>query len=141
MTSSYVPCPELRTHVPPFVIDALAAGGCRVHRIGSAAYVHGPAVHFIVGVWGRHDPAPAWADRLGRPSAGYLRRARRLDREHRGRAFLRDGRGRFLVALPWYRVAPVRVYAFEPAGLSLVEEEELRAADRRAELRERGWWS
>ena len=139
MTSPlYRSCPEPRTHVPPRVIAALAADGYRVHRIGAAAYVHGQAGHFLFGVWdGR---APGWADRLGAVSAGYLRRARRLDLEHRGRAYLRDRRGRFLVRLPWYRVPPVQVHSFEPAGTSLVDAEELRAAARRAELRSRGWW-
>jgi hypothetical protein len=123
------------------VLYALAADGYRVHRIGAAAYVHGPAGHFLVGVWDcRHDPAPAWAGRLGVPSAGYLRRARRLDLEHRGRAYLRDRRGRFLVRLPWYRIPPVQVHSFEPAGMCLVDAEELRAAERRAQLRDRGWW-
>jgi len=136
---SYCPCPELRTHVTPRVIDGLAARGYHVHRVGAAAYVHGAAGHFLFGVWGRHELAPAWAGRLGAVSAGYLRRARRLDREHRGRAYLRDRRGRFAARLPWYRVPPVRVYSFELVGLSLVDGEELRAAARRAELRSRGW--
>jgi hypothetical protein len=129
----YPACPELRTHVPQRVVDGLASWGHHVHRIGSAAYVHGPAGHFIFGVWDRRE--------LGRPSAGYVRRARRLDLEHRGRAYLRDRRGRFLVRLPWYRVPSVQVHSFEPAGLSLVDAEELRAAERRAELRNRGYWA
>jgi hypothetical protein len=134
-------CPQLRSHVPPRVVDALAAGGFHVHRVGQAAYLHQATLHLILGVWGPHDPEPAWGGRLGFPSAGYLSRARRLDLEHRGRAYLRDRRGRFLVRLPWYRVPPVQVYSFEPAGMSLVDAEELRAAERRAELRSRGYWA
>lgn len=60
---SYCPCPELRTHVTPRVIDALAAAGYHVHRVGAAAYVHGKAGHFLFGVWGplraRTGPGPA----------------------------------------------------------------------------------
>lgn len=138
MTSSYSAAPELRTHVPDRVIAGLAASGHHVHRIGAAAYVHGPSGHWIFGVWDRHELAPPWADRLGVPSPGYLRRARRLDLEQRARAYLRDCRGCFLAVLPWYRVPSVQVYSFEPAGLSLVDAEELRAAERRAELRQRG---
>ena len=140
-TRPYSAIPELRSHVPPRVVDALAAGGYHVHRVGVAAYVHGPAGHFLFGVWDRRGHVPSWADRLGFLSPGYLRRARRRELEHRGRLFLRDERGRFLVRLPWYRVPPVQVYSFEPAGLSLVDTEELRAADRRAELRKRGYWA
>jgi hypothetical protein len=142
------------------VVDALAADGYHVHRVGAAAYIHGPVcsgatpdrqgalldarrptLNLLVGVWGPHELVPSWARRLGAPSAGYIRRARRLDLEHRGRAYLRDRRGRFLVHLPWWRVPPVQVYSFEPAGMSLVAAEELRAADRRAELRNRGYWA
>lgn len=141
MTSSYSACPELRTHVPRRVVAGLAADGYRVHRVGSAAYVHGPAGHFLFGVWDRRETAPPWAGRLGVLSAGYARRARRLDLERRGRAYLRDGRGRFLARLPWWRIAPVQVHSFEPAGISLVDAEDLRAAERRAELRQRGWWA
>ena len=138
---SYLPCPQLRTHVAPRVIEGLAAAGCHVHRVGAAAYVHGPTGHFLFGVWGRRELAPAWADRLGVVSAGYLRRARRLERERRGHAYLRDRRGRFVALLPSYRVPQVRVYSFEPAGLSLVDEEELHAAERRARYRSRGYWT
>lgn len=141
MTSSYSPCPELRTHVDARTVAAFVATGHHVHRIGQAAYVHGWGGHFLFGVWDRRTVAPSWAGRLGFPSPGYLRRARRLDREHRGRAYLRTKTGQFSVRLPWYRVAPVQVHAFEPAGLPLVEAEELRAAERRAELRQRGWWA
>jgi hypothetical protein len=161
MTAPLFPaCPELRTHVPQRVVDALAADGYRVHRVGRAAYIHGPVCsgatpdrqgalldarrptfHLIFGVWPTGAVAPSWAGRLGVPSGGYLRRARRLDLEHRGRAYLRDRRGRFLVRLPWYRIPPVQVHSFEPAGLSLVDAEELRAAERRAELRNRGYWA
>jgi len=137
----YPACPQLRSHVPPRVVGALAADHYHAHRIGAAAYVHGVGGHFIFGVWDRCERPPAWAGRLGALSAGYLRRARRLDLEHRDRAYLRDRRGRFLVRLPWYRVPSVQVYSFEPAGLSLVDAEELRAADRRAELRSRGYWA
>ena len=159
-TRPYSACPQLRSHVPPRVVDALAAGGYHVHRVGSAAYIHGPVcsgatpdrqgslqddrrptLHLLFGVWGRRGHVPSWADRLGAPSAGYLRRACRLDLERRGRHYCRDGRGRFLARLPWYRIPPVQVYSFEPAGLSLVDTEELRAADRRAELRKRGYWA
>ena len=137
----YPACPQLRSHVSPRVVDALAAGGYHVHRVGQAAYLHQTTLHLILGVWDRHDPPPAWADRLGSPSAGYVRRARRLDLEHRDRAYLRDRRGRFLVRLPWCRVPSVQVYSFDPAGMSLVDAEELRAAERRAELRNRGYWA
>ncbi len=141
MTSSYTPCPELRAHVQPGVIVALAADGYRVHRIGSAAYVHGPSGHFLFGVWERPGQTPSWADRLGAVSPGYLRRAHRLDLEHRGRAYLRTKTGQFWVRLPWYRVPAVQVYSFEAPGLSLVAEEERRAAERRAELRGKGRWA
>lgn len=137
----YPKCPELRTHVTRRVVDAFDATGHHVHRVGAAAYVHGWGGHFIFGVWDRHDLAPAWAGRLGSPSAGYVRRARRLDLEHRDRAYLRTKTGQFLVRLPWWRIPSVQVYSFEPAGMSLVDAEELRAADRRAELRGRGYWA
>lgn len=137
----YPACPQLRSHVPSRVVDAFVATGHHVHRVGAAAYVHAGGGHFIFGVWGRHELVPAWAGRLGVPSAGYRRRARRLDLECRGRAYLRDRRGRFLVRLPWYRVPSVQVYSFEPTGMSLVDAEELRAAERRAELRNRGYWA
>ena len=133
--------PQVRSHVPPFVIEALAAQGYHVHRIGAAAYVHGDAGHFLFGVWRRRDPSPTWADRLGDVSAGYLRRAHRLDHERRGRRYVRDGRGRFLARLPWYRIPPVQVHAFEPARRSLVAQEEHLAAERRAELQKRGYWA
>ena len=127
----------IRGRLRPHHLAALAAQGWTVHRIGRAAYVHGAEVHTIFGVWSG-DAAPAWAARLGRVSPAYVRRLERLDRERSGRRFLRDGRGRFLARLPWYRVAPVRAYSWEPARLSLVDEEDRRAAERRAA---RGYWS
>lgn len=141
MTAPVLALSLIRGRVQPEHLAILEARGYVVHRVGQAAYVHGADLHVIFGAWGAYEPQPAWADRLGAVSASYLRRARRIDLERRGRRFLRDAGGRFLALVPWYRVPPVQVYAFEPARRSLVDEEEHRAAERRAEVRERGWWT
>lgn len=93
--------------------------GWHVHRIGQAAYLHLEDSHVLVGVWDRHDAPPAWAPRLGRPSAGYVRRAQRCDREQLGRTMYRDRAGRFLARLPWWRWPGPRVYSWQAAAPSL----------------------
>lgn len=133
--------PQLRGRVDPRLIAYWRGAGWHVHQVGQAAYVHSPAGrhHLILGVWGRREPAPVWADRLGRASEGYLRRADRLPRETRSRLFLRDELGRFVARLPWWRVRPPRVYRHEPVPLSLAELEAAEVARRRARALERGW--
>lgn len=113
--------PQVRGRVTPRVLEHWRSSGWAVHRIGQAAYVHGDGHHLIVGVWGRRDPRPPWAGRLGRASDGYLRRVTRCVAEQRGRRFLRDALGRFVALMPWWRWAPATVYSFEPVGLSLYE--------------------
>ena len=131
--------PQLRGRVTPRVLEALEARGLRVHRIGAAAYVHGPGHHLLLGAWPRGTVAPAWADRLGHASAGYVRRLERAEREQHGATYLRDDRGRFLVRLPWWRQPAVRAYAWDPEPLSWIERERRRAdAHNRAVLVRRG---
>jgi hypothetical protein len=114
--------PQVRGHVPPRVLEDWAGQGWAIHRVGRAAYVHHPeGLHLIVGVWPRRDPAPTWSARLGRASAGYMRRLERCAVEQRGRTMLRDRLGRFLARLPWWRWPAPRVYSFEPAGPSLYD--------------------
>lgn len=95
--------------------------GWTVHQVGQAAYVHRGDVHLIVGVWGRRDRRPAWASRLGRASAGYLRRLERCAVEQRGRTMFRDAFGRFVCRAPWWRWPAPSVYSFEPRQPSLYE--------------------
>lgn len=150
--------PQLRGRVNPRVLLALAARGYTVHRVGQAAYIHGPVCsgetpdrqgsllddrrpthHLILGVWPAGAPAPAWTERLGLPSAGYCRRLERRDREQRAAAFLRDELGRFAVRLPWWRLPTVTAYPWEPEQGSWAERAERRAAARnRAVLERRG---
>lgn len=115
--------PQLRGHAPSRVLESLRAAGWEVHQVGQAAYVHQGPDHFILGVWDRREPAPAWAPRLGRVSAGYLRRADRLERNP-ARTMARDAGGRFSIRLPWWRWTGVRVYSWMPAMPSLYELEQ-----------------
>lgn len=114
---------QLRGRVTPRILDHWNRTGWHVHRVGQAAYVHSPGgeLHLLFGVWDRRGPIPPWAARLGRPSAGYERRAERCARNQHGRLFLRDGRGRFLVRLPWWRVPGPRLYRWLAPAPSLFE--------------------
>lgn len=107
--------PQLRARVPRRVVDHWRAAGWRVHAIGQAAYAHSPdgAWHFLLGVWSRAEPPPAWADRLGRPSDGYMRRLERCWRQQAWRRMFRDARGRFIVRLPWWRWPDPILYRWE----------------------------
>lgn len=105
--------PQIRGRVDPRVTRSLETWGWSVHRVGRAVYAHGAGLHLIFGVWERGVVAPAWSGRLGLPSAGYIRRVERLERRQRGRCMLRDRFGRFLVCLPWWRVAGPIVYRHE----------------------------
>jgi hypothetical protein len=104
-----------RGHVPPRIVEHLAAAGWRVHRIGQAAYVHSPddGLHLILGVWARRDPRPTWADRLGRVSEGYWRRFARKAAEQEWSRLARDARGRFLGLMQWWRWPAIRVYRWD----------------------------
>jgi hypothetical protein len=72
----HAPPPNLRTHVTPAVLAYWRRLGWTTHVVGQAAYAHSPDGHhhLLVGVWGRRDRRPLWADRLGRISEGYERR-------------------------------------------------------------------
>lgn len=104
--------PQLRGHVPTRVLEAWRASGWHVHQVGQAGYVHLGDQHYLVGVWDRRDPAPAWAPRLGRLSCGYQRRLDRLERTQRWRTMARDRAGRFTIRLPWWRWPGVRAYSW-----------------------------
>lgn len=118
--------PQLRGRVEPRIVHHLAARpGWRVHRVGQAAYVHGPdGHHYLFGVWTRRAPAPAWAHRLGRASDGWWNRVERCERRQQGRWILRDRAGRFYARLPWWRVPGARVYSWRPPAPSLVAMEQ-----------------
>ncbi len=115
--------PQLRGRVRPGLIAHWRRSGWRVHWIGQAAYAHSPdgRHHLLVGVWPRRAVAPAWSHRLGRESAGYLRRIRRLELEQTGRRYLRDERGRFVAPLPWWRTPGPRLYRWLEPAPSLFE--------------------
>ena len=72
----HAPPPNLRTHVTPAVLAYWRRLGWTTHVVGHAVYAHSPdgRHHVLVGVWGKHEAPPCWADRLGRISAGYERR-------------------------------------------------------------------
>ena len=119
--------PQLRGRVDRRVVDYLASlPGWRVHRIGQAAYAHGPAGHYLFGVWARRAPAPAWETRLGRASEGWWRRVERCERQQTGRWMLRDRFGRFYARLPWWRVPGARIYSWARPAPSLVAMERRR---------------
>lgn len=103
--------PHLRGNVTPATLGRLAASGWSVHRVGHAAYLHRGSLRFLVGVWGRHEAPPAWADRLdvhhrwligrGEPTALEARRAAAwLERRRATR--LRAPSGRYAGAVPWW---------------------------------------
>lgn len=100
-------------HVEPRVLAALEAWGWRIHRIGQAAYAHGDGHHWILGCWGRYETPPSWAGRLGRPSAGYVRRWERRWAEQAWRRLWRLPDGRFGALLPWYRWPAPVVYSWD----------------------------
>jgi hypothetical protein len=112
---------QVRGHIEPRILEHWRRSGWRVHQVGQAAYVHGPTLHLIFGVWGRRDPAPVWAGRLGHESAGYLRRVERCAREQTGRRFLRDAGGRFRALLPWWRTPGPRLYRWLAPSPSFFE--------------------
>ncbi len=127
-------------HVEPAIAAALEQSGYAVHRVGQAAYVHGPvcpgatpgrqgslqddrrpAVHLIVGVWRRREPAPSWAARLGNPSAGYERRWARQRSAQAWRRLHRRPNGRWAGPLPWWRWPGVQPYRWDPIPPSLFD--------------------
>ncbi len=69
-----LPDPQVHGVLTPRELAALAASGHRVHRVGRAAYVHGPGHRWIFGVWGRHEAPPAWHARLRAYRAWWLGR-------------------------------------------------------------------
>lgn len=112
----YVPlAPQARGHVPRRIVGYWRAEGWHVHLVGQAAYVHSPDGdhHLILGVWDRTEPPPAWAGRLGRVSAGYVRRWDRRDRETRWRRLARDAGGRFLGLMQWWRWPGPELYSWD----------------------------
>ncbi len=126
--------PQLRGHVPTRLVGALGRRGWRLHRVGAAVYAH-DGLHLLLGVWDRRELAPVWASQLGRPSAGYLRRLARCDRQQTGRLMHRSPDGSFVARLPWWRMPGPRVYSFEPPSPSLQAAEARRAALSRLEVR------
>ncbi len=99
----------------PRILAALERRGWRIHRVGQAAYVHHGGFHLILGVWQRRSGRPSWADRLGRPSAGFERRVVRCVHEQRWRQQLRRDDGRFGGRRPWWRWPSPAVYSFLPS--------------------------
>lgn len=116
--------PQLRGRVNPRILEGLEQRGWHVHRIGAAAYVHAPdrSEHLIFGVWRHRSTSPAWALRLGRASAGYVRRLERVTREQRWRRQARDLAGRFSVLMPWHRWPTPALYSWDPAGPSVTDQ-------------------
>lgn len=104
--------PQCRGRVRRRLIAHWRAAGWCVHQVGQAAYVHTPdhRVRLITAVWDRGERPPAWADRLGRLSDGYIRRADRLTIGQRWRRLARDARGRFLGRMQWWRWPLATVY-------------------------------
>ncbi len=68
------PDPQVHGVLTPRELAALAASDHRVHRVGRAAYVHGPGHRWIFGVWGKREAAPDWHDRLRAHRAWWLGR-------------------------------------------------------------------
>jgi catechol-2,3-dioxygenase len=89
--------------------------GWTVHTVGQAVYAHSPDGHhhLIVGCWGKREPRPAWADRLGHVSEGYDRRQERCRDEQAWRRLARDDRGRFLGLMQWWRWPQPVVYRWD----------------------------
>lgn len=106
--------PHVRGRMEPRIVDHCRATGWTVHRVGQAAYLHRDDAHLVMGVWARHDPAPAWASRLGRPSEAYVRRYRRTWARESWRRMLRTQTGQFWIRLPWWKWPEPRVYRWGP---------------------------
>lgn len=107
--------PNLRTHVTPAVLAYWRTLGWTTHVVGQAVYAHSPDGHhhLLVGVWGKRDPRPVWADRLGQVSAGWERRLDRCDHEQASRRMARDERGRWLGLMQWWRWPQPVVYRWD----------------------------
>jgi len=116
--------PQVRGRVDGRILEALERRGWHVHRIGAAAYVHAGdgSDQFLFGVWRRRAPRPTWAARLGRASAGSVRRLERVSREQRWRRQRRDRAGRFGVVRPWTRWPTPALYSWDPAGPSVADQ-------------------
>lgn len=106
--------PQVRGRITPRTLAAFVGLGFHAHRVGHAVYLHDGRLHLILGVWGRRDPPPPWAGRLGTASAGYRRRLERCEREQRARWYGREPDGRFAYRRPWWRVPGPVVYSHEP---------------------------
>jgi hypothetical protein len=115
--------PQLRGWITPRTLAGFVGLGFTAHRVGRAVYLHDAGgLHLLLGVWERRDPTPPWASRLGQPSAGYVRRVERCEREQRGRLMGRDPDGRFAYRRPWWRVPGPVVYSHEPHRQSWYEQ-------------------
>lgn len=116
MTAPLLVLSPFRGHVRPALLDALEARGWAVHRIGRAAYVHGPNLHLVLGAWPDGESAPAWADRLGVVSPAWDRRYARMRAAQAWRRMQRGRRGRFAVRRPWFLWPAVQVYSWQPTS-------------------------
>lgn len=113
MTAPLLVLSPFRGRLRPDRLAALERAGFAVHRVGRAAYVHDPELHAIFGAWAEGEPAPPWADRLGRLSAAWQRRYGRKRAEQSWRRLARDRRGRFAGRRPWYHWPAVQVYGWQ----------------------------
>ncbi len=107
MSWFYRSAPNLRTQVTPAVLEYWRSLGWTIHRVGQAVYAHDPENqhHLILGCWGKRDPAPAWACRLGHVSAGYQRRLERCFDEQVWANRNPDA--------PWWTYGQPRVYRWD----------------------------
>lgn len=132
--------PQLRGRLTPRILDALYHDGWHVHQIGQAVYVHGDDGHYIFGVWPHRSPAPAWADRLGRESDGYVRRVDRLTIEQQWIRMARDLVGRFSHKLPWYHWPRPAAYSFETMRPGWADMEAFAAAEHNTRIQADRWY-
>jgi hypothetical protein len=94
--------PHLRGHVTPSTLAALSRAGFRVHRVGRAAYLHRDGTRWIVGVWARNEPRPAFAARLAEHHRWLIGRGAPTGRERRAIARWLADRTRTAPAAPWW---------------------------------------